>query len=100
MGKQTTADEARAYIVAKDLQGLSERLMRALLLARPDDHKAFIVSFLQTGNCESAGINRQLSDAYSEEKGLKSFFKDLISGLVKERPEDPSSYIVTKLQEA
>ena len=98
MAQPTTADEAREYIVTKDLQGLSEKLMRALLLARPDDHKAFIVSFLQTGKCESAGIDRKLSDAYATEKDLKNFFKDLMAGLVKERPEDPSSYIVSKLQ--
>ena len=36
----TKFEEARKYIIEKDLQGISEKLMRGLLLTRPTDINA------------------------------------------------------------
>eukprot|EP00944_MAST-04C_sp_MAST-4C-sp1_P002672 g2672.t1 len=93
-----TKEEARKYIIEKDLQGISEKLMRGLLLTRPTDINACIVSILKGEDNGSAGsIDRAAADKYAEENNLKNMFKDLMADVVKAQEDDPAAYIIKKL---
>ena len=93
-----TKEEARKYIIEKDLQGISEKLMRGLLLTRPTDINACIVSILKGEDSGSAGsIDRAAADKYAEENNLKNMFKDLMADVVKAQEDDPAAYIIKKL---
>ena len=66
-----TKEEARKYIIEKDLQGISEKLMRGLLLTRPTDINAHVSILKGEDNGSAGSIDRAAADKYAEENNEK-----------------------------
>ena len=71
---------------------------KGLLLARPTDINACLVSILKGEDSGNAGsIDRAASDKYAIDNNLKEMFKNLMADVVRAREDDPVAYLIKKL---